>query len=507
MKSINPIISSLISKSNSDEIAIQHGNKNYTYRNIFNDSRKLATYLSTIGMKKGDTAIIATEPGYEFLLIFYATIILKIRIAIIDPHMGNKLYQSKIKQLNPQWGFTDTRLLLLQEHPIIRYFYLKSGKNKVHIPHSNEYQTIATGPWLPLLRSYQRLGLYHIYESMEIDPTFTDYEYIITYTSGTLSEPKGVIHSLSTITTSVNHIIKLLCDTDGKSLATHLPHFMLIGISAGLKVQLWKEDWSAEKKIHFIEKNNISILFGPPSDYLNLMEYCKSVGRKLPACLQHIILGSAPVHVSFLKDLVQFIKDDTRITMMYGMTEHLVTTTVDGREKINYDCNGDLLGKPVPGVNIKIAEDGEIMIQSSQLYKRYLHLKKSNEWYATGDIGHMDENGMLILLGRKKDMIIRKNFNLYPALYEPTIKSIPGIKEAVLIGKYLDNIADEKIYLFTESEEELNKSKIMSQLAHGEYKIDRDALPDEILFTKIPRKGRQQKIDRESIRESIKYLI
>lgn len=507
MKSINPILSNLIAKSNSNQIAITEKGRSFTYKEIFNDSRKLATYLKTIGVEKGDTTLIATQVGYEFLLIFYATIILKVKIAIIDPQMGNELYLSKLKQLNPKWSFIDSRLLLLQEHPILRYLHLKFSKNKFYIPGKGNYQTIATGPWIPLVRSFQRLSQYHIYQPIEIDPTFHDYEYIITYTSGTLSEPKGVVHSLSTLTTSVKHIVKLLDKTQNRSLVTHLPHFMLLGVSSGINVHIWQESWSAKRKLNFIEKHNISILFGPPSDFLELIQYCKSKAIKIPECVQNIIIGSAPVHVPFLQNLVQYVNGDTRITIMYGMTEHLIVSSTDGREKINYPCKGDYIGDIVEGVNLNIANDGEILIQSNQLYKRYVHLRERTEWHPTGDLGYIDKNGKLILTGRKKNMIIKKNFNIYPALYEPTIKSIPGISEAVIIGKYIEKIADEKIYLIIESDRKISKKYIMTQLTNGKYKIDKEALPDEILFTKIPRKGRQQKIDRIAIRELTPFLI
>jgi len=154
-------------------------------------------------------------------------------------------------------------------------------------------------------------------------------------------------------------VVELLGRTKAETLVTHLPHFMLIGICAGLQVSLWSEKWSPAKKIKFIEQNNIHVLFGPPTDYLELIKYCDEQARKLPSCLQHLIVGSAPAHVIFLKKLEAKIDNHTMITCMYGMTEHLLAAYCDGREKINYDCKGDLLGSLVKGVEVKISDDQE----------------------------------------------------------------------------------------------------------------------------------------------------
>ena len=260
---------------------------------------------------------------------------------------------------------------------------------------------------------------------------------------------------------------------------------------------------SASAEINWIEKENIGVLFGPPSDYLPLIRYCEKKNRELPACLQHILLGSAPVHLRFLNRLIAVLPAHTQITCIYGMTENLLVCTIDGRQKANYTGNGDLLGKPVGGVSIKIEDDGEIFVKSDQLFSRYFHEEGRAEWHASGDLGEVDEKGNLILRGRKKEMIIRRNMNIYPALYENTIKNIKGVEEAAIVGVYDERIEDEKIYLALEGTG-LNLHHIRSQLNYGKHSIDKEALPDHIFEMVIPRKGRQNKIDRFSIIEHIK---
>jgi acyl-CoA synthetase (AMP-forming)/AMP-acid ligase II len=192
----------------------------------------------------------------------------------------------------------------------------------------------------------------------------------------------------------------------------------------------------------------------------------------------------------------------TKITCLYGMTENLLVCQIDGMEKIHTTEAGDVVGKAFDGVELSIADDGEILVSSSQLFSRYLHQDNRESPHKTGDLGYINKEGILVLNGRKKDMIIRRDTNIYPAIYEKTIKNIPGVKEAVLIGKYSEKLHDEEVYLFVETEM-YSEQQLRKLLLSGRYSIDREALPDQIIFTKIPLSGRQNKVDRKKLRELI----
>lgn len=502
----------LLKNSPTDVPLLINGNERIFQQELLAQSETLAQQLIKKGMQENDRAVIVVAPGKEFLITIYALIMVSAVVAIIDPEMGRENYLAKLKQLSPKWALVDSRLLLLQEHPILRFLYFKLKKNGPYFPFNKNIKIIATGSWMPLFQRHLRLNallkndLSRIrFGNKELKNKIIKIndqrEFLVTYTSGTVNTPKGVVHRLDALTLSIKKIMQLLGDGTNQRIATHLPHFMLIGINAGIPVHIWQHEKSAAYKLNFLKENKITTLFGPPSDFLNLMEECKKQSIKFPKSIQHIVLGSAPIHAAFLKKLIPFLNEHTKITCLYGMTEHLLVTTINGRDKINYDCQGDVLGKPVEGVRIKIAEDGEILISSEQLFNRYLHLNEKSEWHATGDLGYLDKNGYLILTGRKKDMIIRRNMNIYPGLYEPTINKIHGIKTAVMIGKYKEELHDEKIFLVVEKEENISKKNIRQQLEYGEYAIDKEALPDEIVFQKLPRKGRQDKIDRKAIVE------
>lgn len=493
---------------NATEVALYKGTTNISAGDIWAKSYGIALELQEKGMKKGDKAVLACEPGPDFLCIIFATMLLEVQVAIIDPEMGRDNYKAKLQQFQPQWAFIDYRLLLLQEHPIIRWLYFKKEKKGLYFPPTRGLKTIATGGWMPIIQKH--LSLNRLFKNIKPSPKSPQlapaqpFDYIVTYTSGTIDVPKGVLHSIESLSNSITLITSLLGDTKTQRLATHLPHFMLIGVCSGLPIHIWDYKSSALAKIEFIKKHQITTLFGPPADYLDLMAVCQTMNLQLPNCLTHVLLGSAPVHVPFLEKLIAFLPKHTRITCLYGMTENLVVATVDGRLKAKETTKGDLLGTPAPNVEIKIAEDGEIMVKSPQLFSRYLHESERKTWHATGDLGYLDEGGRIVLSGRKKEMIIRRNFNLYPALYEPTIKKIKGIQEAVLIGVYDENLADERVFLVVEGDENLIEKEIRQQISAGRYSIDAEALPDEIVLMPIPRSGRQRKVDRKTLQDILK---
>ena len=504
MQLYNSALLQLLHQRDPQSVAIFKQGEPILIRDLITQSQKLAIGLQQAGMRSGDRVMIAAVPGSEFLIAVYALMMTGALLAIIDPEMGRENYQAKLAQYKPAWSFIDYRLLLLQENSLLRWLYLKLKKQGIFIPENAQTRIIATGKKLPLFRktlTFSKLTESRIKDiNWELIKDHNDF--LLTYTSGTVKVPNGVLQSYSALFTSVNHIIRILGDPKNQRIVTQLPHHMLIGVSAGIPVYLWNVKWDVKKKIKFIEKHSITTIFGPPAEFMDFIRLYEKEGFTMPDCLQHIMLGSAPVHIAFLKRLKKCMPN-VRLSSIYGMTENLVVTLVDGNEKIAFEGSGDLLGKAVAGVELKIAEDGEILLHSDQLFSRYWHLSDRPYWHASGDLGILDNTGNLILTGRKKDMIIRRSTNIYPGLYEPVIKKIPGIDEAVLIGIYDESIHDERIYLVVESNENIKESALMRELQKGKWAIHKEAWPDRIIFLKIPRKGRQSKIDRESLRRFI----
>lgn len=486
----------------SDKILLEADGKEIQTNSLLEGSMALALALQEKGVKKGNRVILAVKPDIQFLKIFYANMMIGTIMSIIDPEMGRDNYKAKLLQFDPQVAFIDSRLVLLSEHPIARWAINKLRPGLPYIPILRKCKVFTAGRWLPIIQKHDPVARLsrEMTSRPELQQLDEKEEFLVTYTSGTVNEPKGVLHSYATLRGSIHNLSGLFQKNQDESIATHLPPFVLVGISSSIKVYLWDNDWSADRKIDFITKNNITTLFGPPSDYLPLMAYCKEKGMLFPKSLKNIYLGSAPVYTTFLNEILEFVGSEVNVISIYGMTENLTVAYANAREKITRKADGDWVGNPFPGVEIKAREDGELALNSNQLFVRYWHLASRQTPHHTGDLGMIDTDGSVVLQGRKKDMIIRRNFNIYPGLYEPTINKIKGITEAVMIGVYSEEKADEEIILVVDGQENLDGQAILEKLKFGAYSIDKEAWPDRVVFMPLPRSGRQNKVNKNQLR-------
>jgi acyl-CoA synthetase (AMP-forming)/AMP-acid ligase II len=191
------------------------------------------------------------------------------------------------------------------------------------------------------------------------------------------------------------------------------------------------------------------------------------------------------------------------------MTEALPVSWVSLEDKLAHLGDGDLAGEPCPGVHIRIAADGEILVSGPNLCRGYLGMPPATE-VATGDIGRLD-GGRLVLLGRKKDMIIRGSYNIYPALVEDTVAAVRGVRRCALIGLYDDRRADEEVVLAVEPQDGADRAelrrRVKREIFEGPRRIDIYARPDRIVFTRIPLAGRSHKPDKIALRKLVMELI
>jgi acyl-coenzyme A synthetase/AMP-(fatty) acid ligase len=397
-----PLLDPLMKRA--DAIVLVHPDgRKLTCADVLSKSKRLAASLYQRGFCENDVVVLTLPAGEYFLYIMYAMLMLRAKVVLIDPEMGRANFASKLQQLQPKWAFVDSRILILNEHPLLRTLVFKLSKNTPYFKASPNCQVISVGKSMPTFRRYLTLKslLHHPAVDLVLTKNDAPHELLLVYTSGTIEEPRGVVHTIDSLTRSIQHLVEIVGYERNDLIGTDLPHYMLLGISAGIAVILTPAGMTPAARLKWIEKNGVSILFSPPSEMLSLVVTCENEQRRLPPSVRKILLGSAPVHKRFLKRLLKVAADRTCVSALYGMTELLICAHIDSHVKVNYPESGDVLGMPWEDVKCKIAADGEILLSSPQLYARYFHETDRDEYHATGDTGYIDGDGYLILTGRK----------------------------------------------------------------------------------------------------------
>jgi acyl-CoA synthetase (AMP-forming)/AMP-acid ligase II len=248
------------------------------------------------------------------------------------------------------------------------------------------------------------------------------------------------------------------------------------------------------------------VLFTPPAALDAMLRLLDERPHLAPRGLETLILGGAPVLRPLLERAFARFPGVT-IRAVYGMTEMLPVAIADGAEKlVRAASEGDYVGRLVPSVRARV-DAGELVLAGPGLAARYLGEPPLTE-VRTGDLARIDGEE-LVLLGRKKDMFIRGTQNVYPALYEPVIAGIAGVREAVMTGAP-DEIGDDAIVVLVVPEVDPPASlDARHPLARSVARalpglIDAGVIPDAVFASpEFPRTGRSRKLDRRAIARQI----
>jgi long-chain acyl-CoA synthetase len=212
--------------------------------------------------------------------------------------------------------------------------------------------------------------------------------------------------------------------------------------------------------------------------------------------LRYVACGAAPLAVDAIREFVRRVPG-VEIREGYGLTETsaLVATNPPGRVRAG------TVGLPVPGTEVRIV-DGEICVRSDLVMAGYWRAPEltaetvKGGWLATGDLGRLDDGGYLTVLDRKKDLIIRGGFNVFPRDVEEALLEHPAIATACVIGRP-DEVHGEEVVAFVTLREEIAEAELV---AFGRQRLGGYKYPREVHVLEVLPLTRIGKVDRKALR-------
>ncbi len=291
-------------------------------------------------------------------------------------------------------------------------------------------------------------------ERQEAD-TMADDTAVILYTSGTTGKAKGAeLTHFNMFFNAVNAGTMLFPSIPGVttvSLAT-LPLFHSFGQTVVHNMTLFHGGtivllprFEPKAALDLMQKHRVTFFAGVPTMYFALLHYPEADRYDL-STLHYCVSGGAPMPAEVMKAFDAQYK--VNVLEGYGLSE---TSPVASFNTIDRPKKIASIGRPIWGVDFKLVDDhddeitesgkaGEICIRGQNVMKGYFKRPEATAeamkggWFHTGDVATRDDDGYYFIVDRKKDMILRGGFNVYPREIEEVLYGHPAVAEAAVIG-------------------------------------------------------------------------
>ncbi|MEV5536251.1 class I adenylate-forming enzyme family protein [Saccharopolyspora shandongensis] len=469
-----------------------------SYADLFRRITATADRLRGKGFHAGDRMLFSVRPGPEAVVLALGAVAAGGTVVFIDPGSGPELFASRLDLARPAWAAAESLLYAASAPGPGRALARRRG---VLLPDysSLPVRHVRSGPWLPgvPLRAVSAKALAKPAEPWADWSPAPDQDAVVVFTAGTTSDPKAVVHTRGSLGAALEVLATRCALAPGARVHTDQFLLGLPSLVAGAHWTMPRFGFSPTADLSSVASglSEATHTFFVPADLAALLDATERGEVALPGSLRQVWLGAAPVLPPLLRR-AEAALPGTEFLAIYGMTEILPIAVATAEEKLSHD--GDLLGKPLPGVRARVADDGELLVSGPNMCRGYLGQPPLTE-HATGDLARI-ENGSIVLVGRKKDMILRGKTNVYPGLYEPSIAALPGVEGAAMIG-VPDEIGDERIVLVVAGTRPGLAESVRAELPRL---IDAAALPDEVVVVpELPVSGRTRKLDRDALREMV----
>ncbi|MCA2218684.1 long-chain-fatty-acid--CoA ligase [Jidongwangia harbinensis] len=447
-----------------DKVAVVDGATRVTYAELWHQARSYAAGLRALGVGPGDTVAVLIPNVLDFPRVYYAALAVGARIVPVH-------------------------LLLGAEE--VAYTLRDSGTD-VLVAHSSQLalgaaaaqatgtRLVSVGPTPPGLADAPtrledvsaEVEPLHTYVTREAEDTA-----VVFYTSGTTGEPKGALltHLNLVMNATVNAFDVHDVSADDVMLGC-LPLFHTYGQTVAMNAAfrlgatvVLLARFTGEAALELMVRERVTIFHGVPTMYIGLLQAAATADRPLssPAAenqrrklpkLRFGSSGGASLPVAVLERFADLFS--APIYEGYGLSETSPTATTN---QPVFGTRPGSIGHAIWGVEVEIAraevedriefvptgELGEIVIRGHNVFAGYFNRPEATAeamtdgWFRSGDLGTKDDQGFVTVVDRKKDLVIRGGFNVYPREVEEALARHPSVQQVAVIGVPDDVLGEE----------------------------------------------------------------
>ncbi|MEK6438416.1 long-chain-fatty-acid--CoA ligase [Pseudonocardia sp. T1-2H] len=422
-----------------DRPAVRLDDHVLTYSDLHSAAAAVAGTLRSRGISPGDRVGLVLPNVPAFPILFY----------------GALLAGATVVPMNP--------LLKARE---VEYYLNDSGMSMVFgwdgggdvVPAAAEAVGITGVVVSALGPSAEQLEGEPITTPVERDDTDTA---VILYTSGTTGQPKGAELTHRNLNTNARMTVDTLIEiTSDDVIMGCLPLFHVFGLTCGLNAAVVSGScltllprFDGGKALEMVGRDKVTVFEGVPTMYAGMLHHANA-GSADMSSLRTCITGGSAMPVEILKAFEQ--KFGCQVLEGYGLSE---TSPVASFNQPGRERKPGSIGFQVRGCEMKLVDDdgnevgadtpGEIAIRGENVMKGYWGRPEATAeaipdgWFRTGDIATKDADGYYFIVDRKKDLIIRGGYNVYPREVEETLYEHPAVAEAAVVGMKHSDLGEE----------------------------------------------------------------
>ncbi|MGE4611934.1 MAG: AMP-binding protein [Paracoccaceae bacterium] len=433
----------LVVKHEQDSPAIiDHDGRTFSYGDLAKMVETMASTLTAHGVRPGDRLMLVSENCATYAVTVLAAFKLKVWVSPINARQS-------VEELE-----------VIKQHSGARCMVFTPEASAASADHAKRLGASVFGS-LPCGEILATQTYDATPEAIEDDPK--SQVAALMYTTGTTSAPKGVMLTHSNLIWNALQSAKLRQMASGDIVLGVLPGTHIFGFASALLASFYAgvtirfmPQYSPEAVLQSFAEG-VSVMPAVPQMYQGIVQYLEARGKKPNAPkLRYISSGGAPLDPEWKAKIEDFF--GLPLNNGYGLTE---TSPGVAATRPDNPRNDISVGEVMEGVEIIIYQPdtdgiGELLIRGPNIMKGYYRNEKTTRevfrpdgYFCSGDFARIGSDGELYIAGRKKELIIRSGFNVYPPEVEAMLTRHPNILQAAVVGRNISGNEEILAFLLT----------------------------------------------------------